>query len=176
MAVIGSAGAGKSTLARRLGAITGLPVVHLDALFWHAGWVETPRPEWRSIQERIVKEPRWIIDGNYGSTLDIRLAAADTVVFLDLPPLICLGRVIKRSFLTATPRFDLAPGCAERLDREYLGFLAWVWRFPRDDRPGILEKLQALAAGLGAVRVVHLTSCRAVDRFLREVASGRAGL
>lgn len=170
VAVIGSAGAGKSTLARKLGAITGLPVVHLDALFWHPGWVETPRSEWRSIQEKLVEEPRWIIDGNYGSTLQIRLTAADTVIFLDLPPWVCLWRVVKRSFLSAEPRPDLAPGCPERLDLEYLRFLAWVWRYPRDDRPAIVETLNSFAAQPGGPkRIVRLASDREAASFLRQV-------
>ena len=85
VAIIGSSGAGKSTLARRLGERTGLPVVHLDEHFWRPGWVETSRGEWRAVQTALCAQDAWIMDGNYSGTLDVRLARADTVVFLDLP-------------------------------------------------------------------------------------------
>lgn len=85
-AIIGSGGAGKTTLARMLGAKTGIPVVHLDRLYWNAGWVPAPHEMWLERQREVLEGECWIIDGNYGSTLDLRLAAADTVIFLDTPP------------------------------------------------------------------------------------------
>jgi adenylate kinase family enzyme len=94
--VIGSGGAGKSTFSRRLHAATGLPLIHLDRLFWRPGWTEMPNEEWRATNEMLVKAEAWIIDGNYGGTMDVRLAAADTIIFLDLPRLVCLYRVLKR--------------------------------------------------------------------------------
>jgi len=93
IAIIGSPGAGKSTFARRIGEITGIEVFYLDQLFWKPGWVKTPRPEWIELQQRIVKGESWIIDGNYGATMDIRIQAADTVIFLDFPRRVCLWRL-----------------------------------------------------------------------------------
>src|SRR5262245_11527403 len=95
--VIGSGGAGKSTFATRLGAATGLPVVHLDARYWRPGWVPTPKQEWTRAIDEISARDAWIMDGNYGGTLDRRLAACDTVLFLDLPRVVCLRRVLWRS-------------------------------------------------------------------------------
>src|SRR4051794_10978137 len=92
--VIGSGGAGKSTLARRMGQVLDLPVVHLDVLFWKPGWIETPRPEFERKFGAIIEGPRWVMDGNYSGTLELRIRAADSVVFLDFPPLLCLWRVI----------------------------------------------------------------------------------
>ena len=86
--IIGSSGSGKSTLAARLGPILNLPVYHLDRLFWRPGWQETPRDEWRMLQQKLCAEPQWIIDGNYSGTLDVRLAACDTVIWLDLPTVV----------------------------------------------------------------------------------------
>src|SRR3982751_1716212 len=94
--VIGSGGAGKSTFAQRLGAILKLEVIHLDSLYWSSGWVEMPKDEWRTMVDELLKKDSWIMDGNYGGTLDIRLEAADTVVFLDISRLICLWRILKR--------------------------------------------------------------------------------
>jgi adenylate kinase family enzyme len=159
--VIGAGGAGKSTLAAQIGARLGLPVVHLDAMYWRAGWVPIPAPEWRETVARLVRQPAWVMDGNYGGTLDARLAACDTVVFLDLPRLVCVARVLRRWMRYAgRPRPDMAPGCPERLSWE---FLRWIWEYPRLRRPGILERLARLAPGQ---RVIVLRSPRDVRRFV----------
>jgi adenylate kinase family enzyme len=159
--VIGAGGAGKSTLAAALGVRTGLPVVHLDACYWHAGWVPTPADAWRREVEALVAAPAWVMDGNYGGTLDLRLAASDTVVFLDLSRARCLWRVVRRAFRhRGRTRPDMAPGCPERLTWE---FVRWVWEYPRTRRPGVLRRLAALPP---ATRVVVLRSPRAVRRWL----------
>ena len=137
--MIGCAGAGKSTLAQEMGGGLGLEVIHLDRLFWRPGWVETPREEWRAIQEDLLRREAWIIDGNYGSTLPLRLAAADTVLFLDFPRLLCLVRVVRRWLANyGRVRPDLGPGCPERIDLE---FIRWIWNFRRKSRPRILANL-----------------------------------
>jgi len=84
VAVIGCGGAGKSRLALALGRRLDLPVVHLDEHYWRPGWQPTDPSAWRALQERLVSRHSWVIDGNYLSTIDLRLGAADTVVFLDL--------------------------------------------------------------------------------------------
>ena len=83
--VIGSGGAGKSTFAARLAARTGLPLIHLDACFWRSGWDPTPPDEWARRVADLMSRQEWVMDGNYGGTLDARLAACDTVIFLDVP-------------------------------------------------------------------------------------------
>jgi adenylate kinase family enzyme len=166
--LIGSGGAGKSTLAVRLGARLGLPVVHLDARHWHPGWVPTPDAEWRREVAALAAGPAWIMDGNYGGTLDLRLAAADTVVFLDLPRRVCLWRVLTRTARhVGRSRADMGAGCPERLDRAYLEFLRWVWSYPAARRPGVLRRLAALPP---TTRVVRLRSQRAVDAWLAAQA------
>ena len=80
--IIGSGGSGKSTLARKLGEMTRIPVFHLDALYWKPGWVPTPREEWNARVKALVNQDQWIIDGNYGGTLNIRMTEADTIIFL----------------------------------------------------------------------------------------------
>src|SRR5437879_8580011 len=77
--VIGSGGTGKTTVARRLAQRTGLPLIHLDLLYWRPGWQPTPGEEWHETVRRLVAGESWIIDGNYGVTLDLRVAACDTV-------------------------------------------------------------------------------------------------
>jgi adenylate kinase family enzyme len=157
--IVGSGGAGKSTLAAELGRRTGLPVVHLDRHFWHPGWVETPRDEWRLVQRELFAGDAWIADGNYSATLDERLPRADTVVFCDFPTWRALPRVLRRTFGN-WGRPVQAEGCPEHLDRT---FLLWVLRYRRHSRPKVLRVIAELAPG---AEVHVLRSPRAVREFL----------
>lgn len=159
--VIGSGGAGKSTFATRLGEILRIPVIHLDALYWQPGWVEPPREDWLRILEEAVRPDAWIMDGNYTGTLDQRLAACDTAIFLDFPPGICLWRVTRRAWrYRHRTREDMAPGCNEKLDLE---FLFWVWSYRRRSRPKVEALLQKYQ---DAITVIRLHSPADVDRYL----------
>lgn len=159
--VIGSGGSGKSTFAARLGKRTGLPVIHLDTLYWRPGWEPTPREEWAALVDELLGRDEWIMDGNYGGTMERRLAACDTVVFLDLPRTLCLWRVVARSIrYRGRTRPDMREGCDERLTWE---FVSWVWDYPRASRPGVLKRVRELKSGQ---QVFHLRSTREVLRFL----------
>lgn len=159
--IIGSSGAGKSTLARELGAILDIEAIHLDAFYWHPGWVETPKSKWHSVVQDLTKRKSWIIDGNYSDTLDFRLAAADTVIFLDFSRLLCLWRVIKRRLIyTGKTRPDMASGCPERINGQ---FLQYIWNYPIARRPVILEKLSQLTP---KQQVIILKSPAEVRLFL----------
>lgn len=163
--IVGSGGAGKSTIARRLHASTGLPLHHLDVLYWRPGWVETPDDEWRRQVADLVAGDRWIIDGNYGGTLDLRMARADTIVFVDLSRWTCTRRAAWRSVRRwGERRPDLAPGCDEKLD---LAFLRWVWTFGRLHRPRVVEAIERHREGR---RVVWLRRPHDVAEFLRAPA------
>ena len=83
--VIGSPGAGKSILAAKLSAVTGLPLIHLDQQYWLPGWVEPDEAAWQVRLREIIAGDRWIIDGNYGGSMTLRLTRADTVIYLDYP-------------------------------------------------------------------------------------------
>jgi adenylate kinase family enzyme len=162
VAIVGSGGAGKSTLAVEIGQRTGLPVFHLDRFFWKPGWIPTPDAEWRAVQAELVARERWIIDGNYGATLDIRFARADTVVALALSRVRCVTRAASRSLRNRGQAVQ-ADGCPERMDR---AFLRWVWRYPVDSRPRLDAALDRHRAH---ARVVELTSPAAVARFLDQL-------
>lgn len=141
--LIGSGGSGKSTLARQIGEKRKLQVWHLDQLFWNPGWVPTNKEEQRLTQQSLMEEERWIMDGNYNGTMDLRLEQADTIIFIDLPRVVCLYRVLKRNWQYRNrTRPDMAEGCEERLD---LGFLKWVWSYPTKHRPVILKRLRNYA-------------------------------
>jgi adenylate kinase family enzyme len=164
--VIGSGGAGKSVFSLRLAELTGLPVIHLDREYWGPGWQPMPEDQWIARIRELAAGERWIMDGNFGGTIQMRMAAADTVVFLDLPRLVCLWNVIKRRVrFRGESRPDMTPGNAEKLD---LAFLGWIWGYPRTRRPGILAQLDALPP---ATRVARLTSHRAAREFLEGVAA-----
>ena len=164
ISIVGSGGAGKSTFAHQLEAILQLPVIHLDALNWLPGWVATPDDEWLQIEQRLVQQDSWIIDGNYTSTIDIRFAAADTIIFLDFPRLLCLYRAIKRRIQYAgRTRPDMAPGCPERIDRE---FLLWIWNYPKNGRVRVLKKIEQYRENR---HIVILRSPRQVQQFLNTL-------
>ncbi|MCM2603177.1 DNA topology modulation protein [Rossellomorea marisflavi] len=161
--LIGSGGSGKSTLATRLGEAIDLPVWHLDQLLWKPGWVPVEREEVREIQRKLVTKEKWIIDGNYGSTMEFRMDAADTIIFLDLSRWRCSYRAMKRMFrYHGKSRPDMREGCEERLD---LTFLKWIWQYPKEKRPGILQKLAAYS---GEKTIIHLKSPREVRSFLEN--------
>ena len=94
--ILGPAGAGKTVLAHRLSACTGLPVIHLDRIFWRSGWQPAPRDEALAELESALAGDRWIADGNFLDAGDTRFARADTVIFLDLPRALCIWRVLWR--------------------------------------------------------------------------------
>jgi len=162
--VIGTGGSGKTTVARRLAQRTGLPLIHLDTLYWRSGWQPTRADEWRATVQSLISRDAWIIDGNYGGTLDVRLAACDTVVFLDLPRLVCLWRVLKRQVRhLGQVRPELPPGCRERLSWE---FIWWIWTYRSRRRDDVLERLAVLDK---EKRVAILRSSTAIDAFLASV-------
>jgi adenylate kinase family enzyme len=157
--VIGSPGSGKSTLARRLGERDGLPVHHLDQLYWRAGWVEREREAFRADVAQLAAAPRWIIEGNYSRTLETRLACADQVILLDLGPLRCTWRILGRVLGgRGKVRPDMAEGCPERFD---LGFLWYVLSF----RLRALPRVEAMLADFHG-DFVWLGTPREVTRFL----------
>jgi adenylate kinase family enzyme len=164
IALIGSGGSGKSTLARRLGEFLNIEVYHLDALFWKPNWTPTSKEEQIQVQNELVKKEEWIIDGNYNSTMDIRLNAVDTIIFVDISRIICIYRVFKRLIqYRGKTRPDMADGVNERLD---LDFLRWVWDYPKTKKPIVLKKLELLPHDK---KVIILKSPREVQLFLDKV-------
>jgi adenylate kinase family enzyme len=145
-----------------------LPAIHLDRHFWHEGWAEPAREVWLERLESLMKAPRWIMDGNHTDTLPLRLAAADTVIFLDFPTSVCLLRVIRRAvrWFGRDRGDDMAIGCPERID---WAFMTYVWRFARDHRPHVLALLERFPG-----RVLALRDHRQVAAFVGSVAGETA--
>jgi adenylate kinase family enzyme len=163
--VIGCSGTGKSTFARALAGLTGLPVVHIDHLFWQANWIQVPREIYLVRLDQSVAGERWIIDGINTSTLDRRVPRADTIVWLQRSRIVCCWRIIRRvvgSYGQVRP--DMAPGCPERLDWE---FMKYIWRFPKVQHPRMVEALNRYDAW---GRTIILRSDAESAAFLRTVA------
>jgi adenylate kinase family enzyme len=126
--ILGCSGSGKSTLARRLGDRLGLPVVHLDALFWQPGWVESAPGDFRERVAQAVAGDRWVCDGGYSRTYDLRFPHADKIVWLERPRWLCLLRVTTRWIKHwGRTRPDMGPGCAEKVDMAFYRFI-WNWQ------------------------------------------------
>lgn len=168
--VLGSGGAGKSTVARAIATRLRLPLHHLDRLYWLPGWQARPDGEWETLQRELVQDACWVLDGNYSRTLAIRLDRADGVLFLDLPRRVCAWRAFWRSVrLYGRVRPDLGEACPEHLD---VAFLAWIWAFPRRTRGKLLAARDA--APPGQVWIVP-RSARDVRRLLAEIAASAKG-
>lgn len=94
--ILGCPGSGKSTLARALAARTGLPLIHLDNLWWRPDRTHITREQFDAALEQVLRGDRWIIDGDYSRTYEVRIAACDTVIFLDYGRETCLAGITAR--------------------------------------------------------------------------------
>ncbi|MGA7929170.1 MAG: hypothetical protein WCA20_24620 [Candidatus Sulfotelmatobacter sp.] len=147
--ILGPGASGKSTLAAYLGEITGLPVIQLDHVFWQPGLIPTPRDQWMEVQQRLVEEDRWIMDGDLGpyDAVEMRLRAADTIILLDFSIVRCAWRALRRS-------------------RERADFWFWLLRYRRQSRPILIEAINqhATRAALHVLR-----NPKEVRRFLQHI-------
>jgi adenylate kinase family enzyme len=147
--ILGRGASGKSTLARALGAITKLPVIELDKLFWQPGLLPTPPESWSAVQERLAGQEQWIMDGDLGpyDAVQARLRRADTVILLDFSLVRCAWRAIKRS-------------------RERADFWHWLLAYRRKYLPLLL---QAIAQHAPAADVLVFRDPRTVEGFLNTL-------
>lgn len=170
--IIGSPGAGKSTFAQALGQILNVEVIHLDRLFWQAGWKELPKDVRIKIQQQYLSyKDRWIMEGTYVSSSDDRLNAADTIIFLGTPRLICLWRIIKRHIETFRQyRLDLPDGCTDKLS---LRCIIKVLVFPHRGLRQFMQKIHQIRTrevNQQEKKTIHLfRSPKDVDIFLRTL-------
>ena len=133
--ILGCPGSGKSTLARALAARTGLPLEYLDNLWWRADGSHISREAFDRALSELLQGEKWIIDGDYSRTYEVRIRAADTVIFLDYPEAVCMDGIRAR---VGQPRPDM-PWKESTLDPE---LVAQVQNYARDNRPQVLSLLQ----------------------------------
>ena len=132
--VIGCPGSGKSTFSKALHEITGIPLCHLDMLFWNADKTAVEKAQFLDRLKTAMAPDQWIIDGNYASTMELRMQACDTVIFLDYPTDICLEGIRQRR---GTVRSDM-PWVETEDDA---AFLAFIQNYNRQNRPEVLQLL-----------------------------------
>lgn len=166
IAVIGYSGAGKSTLARALGERYGIPVLHLDQVQHTPGWQIRDREEARRILQEFMERPSWIVDGNYTKfEYERRMAEADRIILLALPRAACFRRAMGRFFrYRGKTRPDMAEGCEEKMDLEFVWWLLWKGRGR--------QKKRWLLSGLGRYldKVTVLKSQKDIDRYLEGIS------
>ncbi len=165
--VMGSSGSGKSTFARRLSSMTGIPTVSIDALFWKPGWVESDRDEFQRRMTEAAREPRWIMDGNYtrngAGELRRELSRHGHLV---RPAAIDLHAGIFRRIAGSygQVRAEMAEGCPEKIDLE---FFRYVWTYRQQQRPKLIEYFKGLRPDQS---LVCFTDRVQADDYLKSLA------
>jgi adenylate kinase family enzyme len=167
VAVIGCGGSGKSHVSRQLAEMLGAPLTHLDAVYYDQTWKPLPPEQFQAAQRDLVDAPTWVIDGNYNSTLAIRLAACDTVVFLDLPTRQCLWGIVSRQVKHGAGQQD--GGVYNHLT---WGFIKYVASYRRTMRPKVLAQIERHA---GHAERIQLTSRRRARRWLETITHNPTG-
>lgn len=166
--IIGCSGSGKSTLARALGKKLGLPVVHLDQLWWREDWENVTKEEFDEALERELEKSQWIMDGNYSRTMERRLQKCDTIFYLDFSRWECLLGMCQRVLgSNGHIRPDMSDGCPERFDPE---FVKWIWNFNKNNR---VQNYTWIAKTRHAQSIV-LKNRREVRQFLESIPARKA--
>lgn len=167
IAIIGFSGAGKSTLAQKLGHIYHCPILHLDQIHFLPGWIDRDAATANAMVAQFMENTDWVIDGNYAKyAFDRRMREADRIILLDFPRRICLWRVLLRySQNKNTVRNSAAPGCAEKIDVE---FIRWVLIGGRGKN--MRERHRALAKTYRD-KFIRCQSQRDVDRLLASTVA-----
>ena len=154
--VIGCPGSGKSTFSRELHDKTKIPLYHLDMLFWNADKTTVEKSVFLERLNELLDKDEWILDGNFNSTMELRMSRCDTVIFLDFPPDICLEGVRARR---GKPRLDI-PWIETEEDVE---FMDYIRNFNEQRRPQILELLEKYKDK----KIITFTSREGIEKFLR---------
>ena len=153
--VIGCPGSGKSTVSRALHNKTGIPLYHLDMMYWNADKTTVEKSVFLERLSVVLEKDEWIIDGNYSSTMELRMAACDTVFFLDYPLDVCLDGIRKRR---GKPRSDM-PWIETKEDEEFIEFIK---SYSEQQKPKVLELLEKYSDK----NIVILESREQADTFL----------
>lgn len=138
--LVGNNGSGKSYLSEKLADITNLPITHLDVHYWRPNWEQPTIEEWSAQQKEFVAPDKWIIDGNHNSTMEIRMARAELLIYLDINRLTCMHGAWKRK---RQKRSDMPDFLEEKYDLETIKFILSIWSSSPKRKAlvmGIIEK------------------------------------
>lgn len=133
--VIGCPGSGKSTFSKSLSAVTGLPLYHLDKMYWNADGTTVPKSVFTERLRQVLDKETWIIDGNYGSTMEPRMQYCDTIIFLDYSTEVCIDGIRERK---GKPRSDMPCKLLEDDDNEFMEFIR---NYNRVSKPKVMKLL-----------------------------------
>lgn len=159
-ALIGLPGSGKSTYAVRIGTLLNIPVHHLDSHLFEQDGRKKDKKEFLSIEEAMVKEEAWVVEGCSLSTLATRFKRADAVVYFNFSRLLCVFRILKRSLF-----FDEAlkeTGCLRGVN---LRLIRYIWNFEKEKRAGI----ESLRRAYPHVNFIELKSPKDAEQFLNNL-------
>ena len=156
--VIGCPGSGKSTVSRALHNKTEIPLYHLDMMYWNADKTTAEKSVFLERLSTVLEKDEWIIDGNYGSTMELRMAVCDTVIFLDYPLEVCLDGIKERR---GKPRSDM-PWIETEEDAEFIEFIK---SYNEQQKPKVLELLEKY----GDKNIVIFKSREQANEFLRQI-------
>lgn len=168
IAVIGYSGSGKSVLAQKLGKKYACPVLYLDSIHFAPGWKERPDKEVIPEVTRFMRQPSWVIDGNYGKYCqEERLKRADRIIFMNFNRFSCLARCVKRYMMYqvqggSAVRESMAEGCPEKLDWEF------VWWILHKGRTGKKKRHYRVIAGKYPNKMVIIKNQKQLEAFERE--------
>lgn len=168
--IIGWPASGKSTFSETLAHLMNIPVYHLDALYWKPGHIAISNEDWIKLQYRMISGEYWIVEGNYRTTLNIRLSAADSIIFFDMPMSVCLRNAIIRMIRHyGRERIGMSAGNSERLDRHFLMRLMRIfWIYPALERGETIRLVKSLGV---EKNVLIFRNYRETVKFIKEVGS-----
>lgn len=161
--IIGNAGSGKSTFAKKLAQKLELPIVHLDRLYWKGNWEHLERDEFDKALQLELDKPQWIIDGNFNRTFPHRLKYCDAVFFFDLPTLSCFWGITKRIFQNyGKTRSDMGGNCPEYFDKQKISLYKGVLNFNKNRRRDYYKLLE----NAPQVQVTVFRSRKQADKYI----------
>ena len=158
--IIGCPGSGKSTFSKVLHKITAIPLYHLDMMYWNADRTTVDKMTFRERLLSTLQNSSWIIDGNYGSTIELRLQSCDTVIFLDYPVEVCLSGIRERR---GKPRTDMP--WIERENEEDTEFIEFIKNYNSQSKP----KIMALLEKYSCKDIYIFKSRNEADEFLNHI-------
>ena len=164
--IVGNSGSGKTTFAKSLAEKTGLPLVHLDKIFWTGNWEHVEKDEFDAVLQKELEKSEWIIDGNFNRTLSHRLKYCDTVFYFDVSVATCLWGVTKRIFKSyGKTRNDMGGNCPEYFDRQKLTLYRNIISFKNQHA----KSYESMFGSADGIDVIKFKSRHQAKAFLKNI-------